>query len=50
MNKVKNYLPSVLLIFILAQTLPYKFSRSDETGHIFSTVGDWMGIYLGWGI
>lgn len=46
---MKKYIPLALCIFIafvFLQSLPFKFSNSLETQHIFTTLGEWSG--LGW--
>ena len=50
MKKLLNIIPSVLIILILAPSLPYKFSQAEETQHIFSTVGDWIWVYISSGL
>lgn len=35
---------SAFIAFVFLQSLPFKFSNSLETQHIFSTLGDWSGI------
>lgn len=47
MNKYFSHVPKVLLILILGQLLPYKFSQSDQSQHIFSTIWDWIWLFLG---
>ena len=44
---------SVLSLWVLLTflgSLPYKFSKSEATQHIFWTIGDWIGWFLGAGI
>lgn len=46
---IKKYLtlPNALCVFIafvFLQSLPFKFSNSLETQHIFGTLGEWSGI------
>lgn len=46
---MKKYitLPNVLCVFIafvFVQSLPFKFTNSLETQHIFGTLGDWSGL------
>lgn len=46
---MKRYLtlPNILCVFIafvFLQSLPFKFSNSLETQHIFGTLGEWSGI------
>lgn len=35
---------SVFIAFVFVQSLPFKFSNSLETQHIFGTLGEWSGI------
>lgn len=42
---MKKYLPWVLIlipVFVLLQSLPFKFSGAKETQYIFTTIGDWF--------
>ena len=44
---MKKYFPLMLVIFIafvFLQSLPFKFTNSLETQHIFGTLGEWSGI------
>jgi hypothetical protein len=46
---MKKYftLPNLLCVFIafvFLQSLPFKFSNSLETQHIFTTLGEWSGL------
>ena len=38
------------MCFIFLGSLPYKFTLHPDTQHIFSTIGDWLGTFLGTGI
>lgn len=43
---MKKYLPWVLIlvpVFVLLQSLPFKFSGAPETQYIFATIGAWLG-------
>jgi hypothetical protein len=45
---MKKYIPLALCIFIafvFLQSLPFKFSNSLETQHIFSTLAEWSGLH-----
>lgn len=35
------------MCFIFLGSLPYKFSGHPDTQHIFGTIGDWLGTFLG---
>ncbi|MGS2718890.1 hypothetical protein ACVBE9_12000 [Eionea flava] len=44
---MKKYIPLALCIFIafvFLQSLPFKFSNSLETQHIFTTLAEWSGL------
>ena len=36
--------------YVFLGSLPYKFTGHPDTQHIFSTIGDWLGGFLGTGI
>lgn len=36
--------------YIFLGSLPYKFSKHPDTQHIFGTIGDWLGTFLGSGL
>ncbi len=38
------------MCYIFLGSLPYKFTQHPDTMHIFSTIGDWLGGFLGSGI
>ncbi len=38
------------MCFIFLGSLPYKFTNHPDTQHIFGTIGDWIGGFLGEGI
>lgn len=43
---MKKWIPivlSVFIAFVFVQSLPFKFSGSFETQHIFNTLADWSG-------
>src|SRR5215471_3215394 len=49
MTLVKRYLPfvlSVYIAFVFVQSLFFKFTGSQESIYIFSTIRDWSGIAL----
>jgi len=35
------------ICFIFLGSLPYKFTQHADTQHIFTTIGDWLGTFLG---
>lgn len=46
MKKTLTIIMTLFICFVFLQSLPFKFSNSLETQHIFSTLGDWSG--FGW--
>lgn len=43
--------PIVLwMSYVFLGSLPYKFTKHPDTQHIFGTIGDWLGTFLGSGI
>jgi len=38
------------ICYIFLGSLSYKFSQHPDTVHIFSTIGDWLGTFLGSGV
>ena len=36
--------------YVFLGSLPYKFTNHPDTQHIFTTIGDWLGGFLGTGI
>lgn len=43
--------PIVLwMCYVFLGSLPYKFTKHPDTQHIFGTIGDWLGTFLGSGI
>ncbi len=43
MKKWISIVLSVFIAFVFVQSLPFKFSGSFETQHIFNTLADWSG-------
>ncbi len=43
-DKIKTWLPVIIVAFILFMTLPFKFGGAPETNHIFDTVGQYLGL------
>lgn len=44
---MKKYIPialSIFIAFVFLQSLPFKFSNSLETQHIFTTLAQWSGL------
>jgi uncharacterized membrane protein len=44
MRKASIIILSVFIAFVFLQSLPFKFSNSLETQHIFGTLAQWSGI------
>ena len=40
----------VIIVSVLLPSLPYKFTGSPETQHIFGTIGKWLSGFLGYAI
>jgi len=38
------------MCYVFVGSLPYKFARHPDTQHIFGTIGDWLGTFLGDGV
>lgn len=47
---VLSWLIAGWMCFVFLSSLPYKFSRAEETQHIFGTIGTWLSGFLGDGI
>lgn len=45
-----SWLIVVWMCYVFLGSLPYKFTRHPDTQHIFGTIGDWLGGFLGTGI
>ena len=46
MKKIVTVVLTLVIAFVFLQSLPFKFTNSFETQHIFNTLADWSG--LGW--
>ncbi len=44
MKKVFTIIFTLFICFVFLQSLPFKFSNSLETQHIFGTLGEWSGL------
>jgi len=42
-----SWLIALWACYIFLGSLPYKFSKHPDTQHIFGTIGDWLGGFLG---
>ena len=38
------------MCYVFLASLPYKFTKHPDTQHIFGTIGDWIGTFLGGGV
>lgn len=47
---IASWLIALWMCYIFLGSLPYKFTSHPDTQHIFSTIGNWMGSFLGTGI
>ena len=53
MHKITPYISWLIVAwacYIFLGSLPYKFTLHPDTQHIFSTIGNWLGTFLGDGI
>jgi len=47
MDNIKKHiewLPAIIIAFVLLSSLPFKFSGAAQPTHIFETVGLWLGL------
>ncbi|MGQ7843140.1 hypothetical protein ACUNV4_01595 [Granulosicoccus sp. 3-233] len=44
---VVSWLIVLWMCYVFLGSLPYKFSKHPDTQHIFGTIGDWLGTFLG---
>lgn len=47
---IVSWLIVVWTCYVFLASLPYKFTLHPDTQHIFGTIGDWLGTFLGDGI
>lgn len=45
-----SWISVLWMCYIFLGSLPYKFTNHPDTQHIFSTIGNWLGSFLGSGI
>lgn len=45
-----SWLSALWMSYVFLGSLPYKFSQHPDTQHIFGTIGEWLGTFLGQGI
>ena len=44
---VFSWIAVVWMAYVFLGSLPYKFTNHPDTQHIFSTIGGWLGTFLG---
>lgn len=49
-RQILSWICVLVIAYVFLSSLPYKFSGAPETQHIFSTIGKWLGGFLGDGI
>ncbi|ASJ75646.1 hypothetical protein [Granulosicoccus antarcticus] len=47
---VVSWAIALWMCYVFLSSLPYKFTQHPDTQHIFGTIGDWLGTFLGTGI
>lgn len=47
LRAVVSWLIALWMCYIFLGSLPYKFTKHPDTQHIFGTIGDWLGSFLG---
>ncbi len=47
---VFSWVAVLWMCYVFLGSLPYKFTKHPDTQHIFGTIGDWLGTFLGTGI
>ncbi len=50
LRAVASWMIVLWMCYIFLSSLPYKFTKHPDTQHIFGTIGDWLGTFLGNGI
>ena len=45
-----SWLSALWMCYVFLSSLPYKFTKHPDTQHIFGTIGEWLGNFLGSGI
>ncbi len=45
-----SWMIALWMCYVFLGSLPYKFTKHPDTQHIFGTIGDWLGTFLGNGI
>jgi len=45
-----SWVAALWMSYVFLRSLPYKFTLHPDTQHIFGTIGDWLGTFLGAGI
>lgn len=47
---IVSWMSVAWMCYIFLGSLPYKFTGHPDTQHIFGTIGDWLGTFLGAGL
>lgn len=50
LRSIVSWLSVIWMCYIFLGSLRYKFTGHPDTQHIFGTIGDWLGTFLGSGI
>ena len=45
-----SWLIVLWMCYVFLSSLPYKFTKHPDTQHIFGTIGEWLGTFLGSGL
>lgn len=45
-----SWLSVIWMCYVFLGSLPFKFTKHPDTQHIFGTIGEWLGSFLGTGI
>jgi hypothetical protein len=47
---IASWIIVLWMCYVFLSSLPYKFTNHPDTQHIFTTIGNWLGTFLGSGI
>ncbi len=50
LRSIASWMIVLWMCYVFLSSLPYKFTKHPDTQHIFGTIGDWLGTFLGNGI
>lgn len=48
--RIFSWLSALWIARVFLTSIPYKFTQSPDTRHIFGTIGDWLGNFFGSGL